>query len=64
VIESVFGEPEMPPRFDDAFRTNLKTLIAWRRDVRRFSDRPVPPLLIEELLDLAQLSPSVGNSQP
>ena len=53
-----------PPVFDEAFRERLTRLIAWRRDVRRFSDRPVPELLIETLLDIAQLSPSVGNSQP
>jgi 5,6-dimethylbenzimidazole synthase len=53
-----------PPRFSAAFRTKLETLIAWRRDVRRFSERPVPTTLIEQLLDLAQFSPSVGNSQP
>jgi 5,6-dimethylbenzimidazole synthase len=52
------------PCFDDAFRAQLTTLIAWRRDVRRFSDRPVSGSLIEGLLDVAQLSPSVGNSQP
>ena len=57
-------DPAVPPRFDDAFRARLETLIAWRRDVRRFSERPVPEALIEHLLDLAQLSPSVGNSQP
>jgi 5,6-dimethylbenzimidazole synthase len=56
--------PENPPRFGTAFREQLANLIAWRRDVRRFSDRPVPEALIAELLDLAQLSPSVGNSQP
>jgi 5,6-dimethylbenzimidazole synthase len=55
---------ENPPVFDTAFRKRLATLIAWRRDVRRFSDRPVSAALIEELLDLAQLAPSVGNSQP
>ncbi len=53
-----------PPAFDDTFRATLETLIAWRRDVRRFSERPVAPSLIEHLLDLAQFSPSVGNSQP
>jgi 5,6-dimethylbenzimidazole synthase len=53
-----------PPSFDAAFQAQLATLIAWRRDVRRFSDRPVPQSLIETLLDTAQLSPSVGNSQP
>jgi len=57
-------DADVPPGFDEAFRSRLATLIAWRRDVRRFSDRPVPPSLIEDLLDLAQLSPSVGNSQP
>ncbi|MDB5394328.1 MAG: Nitroreductase family [Rhodospirillales bacterium] len=53
-----------PPSFDAAFRDRLETLIAWRRDVRRFSERPVPAALIEHLLDVAQLAPSVGNSQP
>jgi 5,6-dimethylbenzimidazole synthase len=54
----------MPPDFDAAFRQQLASLVAWRRDVRRFSDRPVPDALVDELLDLVQLSPSVGNSQP
>jgi 5,6-dimethylbenzimidazole synthase len=54
----------MTPDFDDAFRTQLTQLIAWRRDIRRFSDRPVPAPLIDSLLDIAPLSPSVGNSQP
>jgi 5,6-dimethylbenzimidazole synthase len=55
---------DVPPCFDEAFQVRLATLIAWRRDVRRFSDRPVPESLIEGLLDVAQLAPSVGNSQP
>ncbi len=54
----------MTPVFDDGFRSKLAQLIAWRRDVRRFSDRAVPAALIETVLDTAQLSPSVGNSQP
>lgn len=53
-----------PPDFDATFRSQLAELIAWRRDVRRFSDRAVPTALIDSLLDTAQLSPSVGNSQP
>lgn len=57
-------QESVPPRFDDAFRDKLATLIAWRRDVRRFSEKPVPSSLIDDLLDIAQLSPSVGNSQP
>lgn len=53
-----------PPTFDDAFRARLATLVAWRRDVRRFRRDPVDPALVEHLLDLAQQAPSVGNSQP
>jgi 5,6-dimethylbenzimidazole synthase len=52
------------PVFDAAFREKLTALLAWRRDVRRFRKTPVPEALIDELLDLVQLSPSVGNSQP
>lgn len=61
---SFAAEAEAPPVFDEPFRAKLKTLIAWRRDVRRFVERPVPAAMIEELLDIAQLSASVGNSQP
>jgi 5,6-dimethylbenzimidazole synthase len=57
-------DPNTPPRFDAVFQARLETLIAWRRDVRRFSDRPVPGSLTDHLLDVAQLSPSVGNAQP
>jgi len=39
-------------------------LLAWRRDVRRFRKQPIDPGIFNELLDLARLSPSVGNSQP
>ncbi len=55
---------EAKPIFSAEFRQQLAQLIAWRRDVRRFRPDPVPEALIDELLDLAQLSPSVGNSQP
>jgi len=52
------------PSFDANFRRSLADLLAWRRDVRRFLIGPVDPTLIDELLDLACLAPSVGNSQP
>ena len=52
------------PIFDDGFRAKLETLIRWRRDVRRFKPDPVPPGLLEDLLSLAALAPSVGLSQP
>lgn len=53
-----------PPTFNDMFRADLARLLAWRRDVRRFRTDPVPPALIGRLLDVVQLAPSVGNSQP
>lgn len=53
-----------PPVFDAPFREELATLFAWRRDVRRFRRDAVPSGVIDELLDQAQLAPSVGNSQP
>jgi len=52
------------PIFDAAFQDRLAELMNWRRDVRRFKTDPVPEFMLERLLDLAQLSPSVGNSQP
>jgi 5,6-dimethylbenzimidazole synthase len=53
-----------PPVFDGAFRERLQTLLIWRRDVRRFRRDPLPPGIVEKLLELATLSPSVGLSQP
>ena len=51
-------------RFDDVFRAQLRDLLIWRRDVRRFRTEALPPGTIERLIDLACLSPSVGLSQP
>jgi 5,6-dimethylbenzimidazole synthase len=53
-----------PPIFDSAFHDRLATLFAWRRDVRRFRPDPVESALIEDLVCMATLAPSVGNSQP
>ena len=50
--------------FDAGFRQTLADLFAWRRDVRRFRTDPVDDALLRHCLDLAALSPSVGNSQP
>lgn len=55
---------ETPPLFTGLFRDEFTQLLRWRRDVRRFKPDPVSPELIDELLDLACLAPSVGNSQP
>jgi 5,6-dimethylbenzimidazole synthase len=51
-------------RFDADFQAEFAELVAWRRDVRRFRTAPVPEALLNELLDLAALAPSVGNCQP
>lgn len=53
-----------PRAFDDGFRDKLGELFAWRRDVRRFRREPVPEDVLAKLLDLMQLAPSVGHSQP
>lgn len=52
------------PAFDARFRQQLAELFRWRRDVRRFRTDPVPQETLMELLRLADLAPSVGNSQP
>ena len=52
------------PLFNEAFYKELKLLLEWRRDVRRFSTDPLPDGLVEELVLLASLAPSVGYSQP
>ena len=54
----------MAPSFDDDFRQKLRLLLTWRRDVRRFRRDAVDLRILDEVLDLACLAPSVGNSQP
>lgn len=54
----------MPPRFDTAFCRQLEALFRWRRDVRRFRIEPIEDDVVNALLALAALAPSVGNSQP
>ncbi|WP_420414141.1 5,6-dimethylbenzimidazole synthase [Roseibium sp.] len=52
------------PVFNKDFQQDFQTLLRWRRDVRRFRTDPIAPEILIELLSLADLSPSVGNSQP
>ncbi len=52
------------PAFDPEFRERLHALLTWRRDVRRFRRDPLPAGMIERLVALAHLAPSVGLSQP
>ncbi len=52
------------PEFDAGFRAKLAELVVWRRDVRSFRPDPVPAEIIDRLLRLACLAPSVGLSEP
>ena len=54
----------MPPAFDAHFCDLLRTLLAWRRDVRRFRPDPLPAGTVDRLIEVAALAPSVGLSQP
>ena len=52
------------PVFSEEFRAELELLFRWRRDVRRFSPRPVDPELLLRLIGVTATAPSVGFSQP
>lgn len=52
------------PDFGPDFRARLYALLAWRRDVRHFRRERLPHGMIERLIALAHLAPSVGLSQP
>jgi len=52
------------PQFDDSFRGQFEELLKWRRDVRSFLSNPIDAQLLEHLIGLASLAPSVGYSQP
>lgn len=52
------------PVFDEAFRAQLTELFRWRRDIRHFRQQPVPESLLNDLLEIASLTPSVGLSEP
>ncbi|MDX1401807.1 MAG: 5,6-dimethylbenzimidazole synthase, partial [Kiloniellales bacterium] len=46
------------------FRWRLDELLRWRRDVRRFRRDRIPNDCLNNLLEAANLAPSVGLSQP
>lgn len=58
--QSTFEAPE----FGEGFRQQFEELLKWRRDVRSFRRDPVDGFLLEHLIRLASLAPSVGYSQP
>ncbi len=53
-----------PPQFSEKFQAELEDLFRWRRDVRRFRPGPLEAGLLEHLVQMASLAPSVGYSQP
>ena len=52
------------PTFDNLFRHQLHELFRWRRDVRRFKRDLVSPEVLNEVLRVVALAPSVGLSEP
>lgn len=50
--------------FDDEFVGKFDELLRWRRDVRHFKTDQLAPGLVDDIIASAELSPSVGNSQP
>ena len=54
----------MEHQFSEDFRRQFRELLRWRRDVRRFRPSPLPDGVLEELLALTSLAPSVGLSEP
>jgi len=42
----------------------LEAAVKGRRSIRKFTERKVPGLLIDEILDAARWAPSWGNTQP
>jgi 5,6-dimethylbenzimidazole synthase len=63
-IDDVAAATPASVSFDAAFRAQLRDLLLWRRDVRRFRSDPLPDGALEALIELACLAPSVGLSQP
>lgn len=63
LLSATFG-PNFGPDFGPVFQAEMDALLRWRRDVRRFKADALPDGLMEDLLALAALAPSVGNSQP
>jgi 5,6-dimethylbenzimidazole synthase len=63
-MAEVEGPSRSAPVFDEDFRDRLLALFQWRRDVRHFRRDPVPAAVLDALLEVACLAPSVGLSQP
>jgi nitroreductase/NAD-dependent dihydropyrimidine dehydrogenase PreA subunit len=56
-------EPALPVSKDQPTPEALANLVLGRRSVREYTDTPVDPALLAELLDVARRSPTAVNSQ-
>ena len=54
----------MQGRYSDGFRDELRDLMRWRRDVRRFRSDPVEAAVLDRCLCAFSFAPSVGLSEP
>lgn len=54
----------MTPSFSADFQAELRELMRWRRDVRRFRQDPVEAAVLDRCLSAFSLAPSVGLSEP
>ncbi|WP_276612538.1 5,6-dimethylbenzimidazole synthase [Pseudorhodobacter turbinis] len=54
----------MQGQYDKAFQAELRDLMRWRRDVRRFRTDPVEAAVLDRCLSAFSLAPSVGLSEP
>lgn len=54
----------MQGSYGPEFRAELRDLMLWRRDVRRFRTDPVEAAVLDRCLEAFALAPSVGLSEP
>lgn len=54
----------MTPGFSEGFGADLRNLMRWRRDVRRFRQDPVEAAVLDRCLCAFTMAPSVGLSEP
>jgi 5,6-dimethylbenzimidazole synthase len=55
---------ELNATFTEMERDALHRVMRNRRDVRRFVPDPIPPAVLQRILEMAHLAPSVGFMQP
>lgn len=54
----------MQGQYDAGFQAELRDLMRWRRDVRRFRTDAVEAVVLDRCLSAFSLAPSVGLSEP